>query len=77
MTATNTPPPRLELGADGGALGLDLLEKRLGSGVRDIERVEQERAQRKGWAELHRLLDERLSGRPDVTVGDVMKRKEG
>lgn len=77
MTATNTPPPRLELAADGGALGLDLLEKRLGSGVRDIERVKQEREQRKGWAELHRLLDERLSGRPDVTVGDVMKRKEG
>lgn len=77
MTATNTPPPRLELGTDGGALGLDLLEKRLGSGVRDIERVKQEREQRKGWAELHRLLDERLSGRPDVTVGDVMKRKEG
>ena len=77
MTATNTPPLRLELGADGGALGLDLLEKRLGSGVRDIERVKQEREQRKGWAELHRLLDERLSGRPDVTVGDVMKRKEG
>lgn len=22
MTATNTPPPRLELGTDGGALGL-------------------------------------------------------
>lgn len=77
MTATNTPPLRLELAADGGALGLDLLEKRLGSGVRDIERVKQEREQRKGWAELHRLLDERLSGRPDVTVGDVMKRKEG
>lgn len=77
MTATNRPPVAHELGTAEGALGLDMLERRLGSGVRDIERVKQEREQRKGWAELHRLLDERLSGRPDVTVGDVMKRKEG
>lgn len=77
MTTTNRTPAAGELAATEGALGLDLLERRLGSGVRDIERVEQERAQRKGWAEMHRLLDERLSGRPDVTVGDVMKRKEG
>lgn len=51
--------------------GLDLLAARLGPGVRDIERVTQERAQRKTWQERHAWIDGLLERRPDVTVGEL------
>ena len=55
--------------------GMDRLAERLGPGVRDIERVQQERAQRKTWQERHEWIDGLLEERPDVTVGE--NRKEG